>query len=178
MRKPWNINWVRRGDITGGFALAIAAALYTLYILIVAAGYLLAGIFLLGRWLIRRHRANRRLPSSELTAMDENSRAVKAQPTAHITVQFLDEEVHVAYRADRITPEMWDVASTGVSGADDELCAKFLSRLLVAWDVTKGGMPYPTTQESLQALPAVFLKSVFAQILIDSEGRDRALSSN
>ena len=169
MRKPWSVNWVRRGDFVDVFVLTMTACVWIIYVLVAAVFYVAAGAFLLARWLIRRRRAKHQEKQPVSTAT-----APSGLPTARLagtTVRFLDQEAEVIYRPERVTEEMWCQLERGVTDMDEKLAAQYVSRLVAEWDVLKRGRPYPIEQDAIRELPAVFVKAVFAQIMIDTGQR-------
>lgn len=92
-----------------------------------------------------------------------------------VTVQYGDESVTVTYSPSAITPK-WE--QEFVEAARDEWKSRAvietLSRVVVDWDVTDGGEPYPPTVENLSALPLDFLGAVLQAIIADQLPKEKS----
>ena len=65
------------------------------------------------------------------------------------------------FRRDAMTPELEARAQAAEGGQG---VAELVSALVVDWDLTEGGEPYPVTPENVRRLPYTFLIAVTQEI--------------
>lgn len=75
-----------------------------------------------------------------------------------------DDVVSFTYDANAYTPE---VEAQVLAGADESPAgglADLLARLLVSWDVTNEGSPFPPTRQNLGTFPVTFLAKLLTTL--------------
>lgn len=104
--------------------------------------------------------------------MDVKSLAAK---TRSVVVQYAGDAITITYAPARITPRWEQAVNERLRGdwKSGALVAA-LTDVVVDWDVTDGGEPWPPTEEHLAQLPTELLAEVLAAIVEDQRPNARS----
>lgn len=95
-------------------------------------------------------------------------KALLAGKPLPVTVEWGGQEVNLTYDPSAYTPkleaEVLKAAQEGVMGAGSMAIATLVADLVVAWDVTSEGEPFPPIVENLATLPVALLGAIVRKI--------------